>query len=144
MPNLKPLLHDTTCCQSGCQTGCGLTTSCIVYIYSIGCQTRLSNHLSNRLYNRLYNRFDNRLYRVNKHPTGCGLTTGWMFVYTIQPAVNRLYNGFDNRLYRVNGLSQCQGTVWSWGVSKNWSHKKNRHRASTSTSWHFTFSAMLS
>ena len=32
--------------------------------------------------NRLYNRFDNRLYRVNKHPTGCqtscqtGLTTG--------------------------------------------------------------------
>ena len=32
------------------------------------------NRLSNR---RLYNRFDNRLYRVNKHPTGCqtGLTT---------------------------------------------------------------------
>jgi len=35
-----------------------------------------------RLSNRLYNRFDNRLYRVNKHPTGCqtgchtGLTTG--------------------------------------------------------------------
>ena len=34
-----------------------------------------------RLSNRLYNRFDNRLYRVNKHPTGCqtlwttGLTT---------------------------------------------------------------------
>ena len=33
--------------------------------------------LSNRLFdnrllsNRLYNRFDNRLYRVNKHPTGC-------------------------------------------------------------------------
>jgi len=26
----------------------------------------------------LYNRFDNRLYRVNKHPTGCqtGLTAG--------------------------------------------------------------------
>ena len=41
----------------------------------------------NRLSNRLYKRFDNRLYRVNKHPTGCqtelynrfdkhGLTTG--------------------------------------------------------------------
>jgi len=31
----------------------------------------------NRLWNRLYNRFDIRLYRVNKHPTGCqtGLTT---------------------------------------------------------------------
>jgi len=40
-------------------------------------------------YSRLYNRFDNRLYRVNKHPTGCqtGLTTHWMFVYTIQPVV---------------------------------------------------------
>jgi len=40
---------------------------------------------------RLHNRFDNRLYRVNKHPTGCqascqtGLTTGWMFVCMIQP-----------------------------------------------------------
>ena len=40
-------------------------------------------------YNQLYNQFDNRLYHVNKHPTGCqiGLTTGWMFVYTIQPVV---------------------------------------------------------
>jgi len=34
------------------------------------------------------------LYRVYKHPTGCqtvytsGLTTGWMFVYTMQPVVN--------------------------------------------------------
>jgi len=47
----------------------------------------------NRLSNRLYNRFDNRLYYVNKHPTGCqtGLTTGWMFVYTIQPVVKRVW-----------------------------------------------------
>ena len=50
---LKPRLHDTTSCQTGC----------------------------NRLSNQLYNRFDNQLYRVNKHPTGCqsgcqkGLTT---------------------------------------------------------------------
>ena len=49
-----------------------------------GCQMAVrSTRLSNRLYNRVvkpvvYNRFDNRLYRVNKHPTGCqcGLTTG--------------------------------------------------------------------
>jgi len=72
------------------------------------------NRLSSRY--RLYNRFDNRLYRVNKHPTGC--ETGWMFVYTIQPVVKRVwqpcstqtatvrstgcetgsYNRFDNRL----------------------------------------------
>jgi len=36
--------------------------------------------------------------------TGCTtlLTTGWMFVYTIQPVVRRLSNRIDNRLYRVN------------------------------------------
>jgi len=83
----------------------------------------------NRLSNRLYNRLDKQLHRVNTYPTGCqqtGLTTGWMFVYTIQPVVqpvvkavwqpvvsciqtvNRLSNRFDNRLdhrlHRVNGV----------------------------------------
>jgi len=54
---------------------------------------RFDNPLSNRLLNRFHNRYDNRLYRVYKHSTGCqirlatGLTTGWMFVYTIQPVV---------------------------------------------------------
>ena len=75
----------------------------------------------------------------NKHSTGCqtglyirfdkhGLTTGWMFVYMIQPVVkpvvkrvwqpcwtnscsfselsNQFDNRFDNRLYRVNGALQ--------------------------------------
>ena len=42
-------------------------------------------------YSRLYNRFDNRLYRVNKHPTGCqsgcqkGLTTGLTTVLNERP-----------------------------------------------------------
>jgi len=42
-------------------------------------------------YSRLYNRFDNRLYRVNKHPTGCqsgcqkGLTTGLTTMLNEQP-----------------------------------------------------------
>jgi len=40
----------------------------------------------NRLSIRLYNRFDNRLYRVNKHPTGC--QTGCQ-------------NRFDNRVERT-------------------------------------------
>ena len=44
-----------------------------------------STRLSNRLSNPFDNRFDNRLYRVYKQSTGCGLTTGWMFVYTMQP-----------------------------------------------------------
>jgi len=48
-------------------------------------------------YNRLYNRFDNRLYRVNKHPTGCQPVVipfdnrFEMFVYTIQPVVNPVW-----------------------------------------------------
>jgi len=99
---IKPRLHDTTCCQTGCQTH--LTAGCIVYtniqpvvkpIWQPVWQpvertvavpsARLSNHLSIRFDNR----FDNRLYRVNKHATGCqtALTTDWMFVYTIQPVV---------------------------------------------------------
>jgi len=43
----------------------------------------------NLLSNWLSNRSDNRLYHVYKHSTGCQtrLTTGWMFVYTIQPVV---------------------------------------------------------
>ena len=71
--------------------------------------------------NRLYNRFDNRLYRVNKHPTGCqtgcqtGLTTVLNEQLFFQPVVkpgcttgltrlsNRFDNPFDNSLYRVNG-----------------------------------------
>jgi len=55
---VKPRLHDTTGCQSGCQTG-----------------------------------LTDQLYRVYKHLPGCqtglttNLTTGWMFVYTIQPVL---------------------------------------------------------
>ena len=66
---------------------------------------RLSNPLSNRFDNRLYrvySRLSNRLYNPVWQPfeqtvlfvqhdcqTGCQtrLTTGWMFVYTIQPVV---------------------------------------------------------
>ena len=33
--DLKPRLHSTTCCQTGCQTA--LTNGCIVY--TAGCQT---------------------------------------------------------------------------------------------------------
>ena len=43
------------------------------------------------------------------------LTTGWMFVYTIQnvvqPLVKPFDNRFDNRLYRVNGVLVRPTTV---------------------------------
>ena len=83
---------------------------------------------------RLYNRFDNRLYRVNKHPTGCqtGCQSGLTAVFNeqplfVQPVVkpccttgltirySRLSNGFDNRsdnrLHRVNGVLENTAPV---------------------------------
>ena len=49
-----------------------------------------SSVVSNPVYTIQHNRFDNRLYRVNKHPTGCqtGFTTG----------CHRCDNRFDNRV----------------------------------------------
>jgi len=92
---------------------------------------QLSNRLSNRLWQPVwqpcwtnshcsFNGLSNRVVQPVWQPavytiqpfcqTGCqtGLTSGWMFVYTIQPVVNgcivytSIY-GFDNRFYRVNG-----------------------------------------
>ena len=72
----------------------------------------------NRLSTQLYSRFDNRLYRVNKHQTGCqtGMTTSLTNVLNEQPLFVQhgcqtgLYNPFDNRLYtRYSRLSnRCQ------------------------------------
>jgi len=65
---LKPRLHDTTCCQNGCQTG--LTTGCIVYtnIQPVVNQTRLPTGLTNGCIvytagcqSGCTTRFDNRL-----------------------------------------------------------------------------------
>ena len=73
---IKPRLHDTTCCRTGCQPGKCLYTR----------------------YNRLSNQFHNWLYCVNKHSTGCqtrlttGLTNGYV-VYTAGCTTR-----FDNRL----------------------------------------------
>jgi len=70
----KNRLHDTACCQTG------LTTGCIVY--TARCQTGCATLFDNRL---------NEQWLFVQHgcQTGCqaGLTTGWMFVYTIQPVV---------------------------------------------------------
>ena len=73
---------------------------------SVLCQTPFTR------YNRLSIRFDNRLYRVNKHPTGCqtGCQTGLTTVLNEQLFVQHgcetgLYNRFDNRLYtRYSGF----------------------------------------
>jgi len=81
--------------------------------------SRLSNQFDNRLdvcihdtagcQTGLYNRFKNWLYTRYSRFVKPGLTTGWMFVYTIQPVASciqtftGLSNRFDNRLYRVNG-----------------------------------------
>jgi len=101
----------------------------------------------NRLSNGFDNRIENRVERTAVRSTGCqtglynrfdkhGLTTGWMFVYTIQPVVKRIWqpvwqwvwqlvvsciqtftrlsDRFDNRLCRVNG-------AWGSGMWLAWS-----------------------
>ena len=97
---IKPRLHDTTCCQTGCQCGCRLTTGCIVYtniqpvvkavwqpavstgciMYTAGCQTGCITGCTTQFDNRL-----NKQWLFIQSGLTTGLTTGWMFVYTIQP-----------------------------------------------------------
>jgi len=69
---VKPRLHDTTCCQTSCETA--LTTGCIVYTAGCqtGCSTRFDNHVertvavcSTWLSNPLSIRYDNGLYRLS-------------------------------------------------------------------------------
>jgi len=79
-------------------TNCGCSFNTVERTVAVR-STRLSNRVvhqlnkqsvcSTRLSSRLWNPFDNRLYGLYEHATGCqtGLTTGWMFVYTIQPVV---------------------------------------------------------
>ena len=90
---LKPRLHDTTCCQTG------LTTSCIVC--TAGCQTGCTTRFDNWL---------NEQWLFVQYSCQTGLTTGWMFVYTIQPVVKR----FDNYLYHVNGVLQITALCLNW------------------------------
>jgi len=64
-------------------------------------------------YNGLSNQFDNRLYRVNKHSTGCqtglttGLTTGCIHDIAVcqtgftTTLTARFHNRFENRLHCV-------------------------------------------
>jgi len=100
MVTIRPRLHDTTCCQTGCQFG--LTNQLYrIYKHSTGCQIRLTTGLTNGCI--LYTAgcrtgcttwFDNRLneqWLFVQHGCQTGwttdLTSGWMFVYTIQPVV---------------------------------------------------------
>jgi len=108
-----------TGCQTGCQTGLttGLTTVLNeqhVFVKPVWqtlfdkpvWQTRFDNRVERTATVRstgyqtgLYNRFDNRLYTgysrffkpVVKRVWQPGLTTGWMFVYTIQPVVKPVW-----------------------------------------------------
>ena len=74
-----------------------------------------------------YNRFVNRLYRVNKHPTGCqtGLTTGSLNVRIHDTAgcQTGLYNRFDNRVTRFDNRVERTAAVHSTGSQNglyNW------------------------
>ena len=94
---LKPRLHDTTCCRTGLTTGCnyrvykdstgcqtGVTTGCIVY--TAGCQTSCTTRFDNRLNKQLFvhhscqTGFDNRLNICLHDTPSCqtGCTTGFV------------------------------------------------------------------
>jgi len=88
---VKPRLHDTTCCQTGCQTN--RVNVCIHD--TTGCQTRCTTRFDNRL--------NEQLFVQHGCKTGCqtrlttGLTTSCIVYTNIQPVVkpclsNRLYN----------------------------------------------------
>ena len=103
-------LNERLFVQHGCQTRLttGLTTCCIVYT---NIQPVVKQCLSNRLYNpvwqpvertavrstRLSNRYLSRYTNNIESVNGCqtcfttNLTTGWMFVYTIQPVVKPVW-----------------------------------------------------
>jgi len=97
-------IHDTTGCQTRCQTG--LTIGCIVYI--AGCQTGCTTQFDNRLNEQwlfVQHGWTNSgcSFNTDVKPVvnpGCttGLTTGCLFTLYRRLSI-RLYN----RLYRVNG-----------------------------------------
>ena len=88
-----------------------LTHGCIVY--TAGCQTGCTTRFDNRL---------NEQWLFVQHSCQTGLTTGWMFVYTIQPVVkpvvNRLSNRSNNWLYRVYKHSTGCQTRLTTGLTK--------------------------
>ena len=80
----------------------------------------------------MYNRFDNRLYRVNKHPTGCH--TGWMFVYT---ATSQLVTWSSrHRVMSSHGqLVTSQLVTHTRLITQSTRHKR-AHNKTTSISLH--------
>jgi len=82
----------------------------------------------NLLSNRLSNQFDNTLYRVHKYSTGCqtrsttGLTTGWMFVYTIQPVVKPVVQPVVSCKWGTTFTVVTIRTYWSVDTTGGRSH----------------------
>jgi len=63
-------------------------------VYTAGCQTGCTTRFDNL----------NEQWLFVQHGSQTVLTTGWVFVYTIQPVVKRVVEPLDSRLYRVNGV----------------------------------------
>jgi len=99
---VKSRLHDTTCYQTGCQTGLIDNRLNVCIHDTTGCQTGCTTRFDNRL-NKQW------LFLQQGCQTGCcttDLTTGSMFVYMIQMLVKPVVEPVDNWLHRVNGVLQ--------------------------------------
>jgi len=71
-----------------------------------------------------YNRFDNRLYRVNKHPTGCQRVWRpvWCLFTWYSRLSNQFHNRFDNRVEQTTTVCcHCSfNRLSNWVVQPVW------------------------
>ena len=122
LPRTTDSSLSTICCRRCCLAVCRR----LCQKWQRTCASPFTRYslLSNRLYNRLYrvnkhptgcqtgfdNRFDNRVERTAVRSTGCQTGFYNRFDNRLYTRYNRLSNRFDNRfdnrLYRVNGASE--------------------------------------
>ena len=100
----------------------GLTTGCIMY--TAGCQTGCTTQFDNRLNEKW-------LFVQHGCQTGCqtGLTTGWMFIYTIQPVVQLVVlckRGITTTLSNTPGHRHTL-CVWSSNTAANATNPSCKH-----------------
>jgi len=105
---IKPRLHDTTCCQSGCTTRFDNLLNKQWLFVQHGCQTSCHTNWNRinsvSVFEGLKNEPQSKINSYNKssavvQPVGCLFTR-------YSQLSNQWYNWFDNWLYLVNGVLQ--------------------------------------
>jgi len=115
---LKPRLHDTTCCQTGCQSGC--------IVHRLRTFNRLSNNpFDNRLY-RVYSRLSNRLYNPVRQPVERTVA--------VCSTVERTVTVRSTRLSNFQRMSKDgQSTKWRRNIAENFNRLSRRRSVTDDT-----------